>query len=378
MPMIDCLELTQRLIEKPSVTPDDAGCLTLIAEILSAHGFFCHRFESNGVTNLWARYGATSPVVCLLGHTDVVPTGNLSAWSTPPFEPTIIDDVLYGRGASDMKSGVAAMVSAACRFVTTYPDFKGSLGLIFTSDEEGPATDGTKAVVQYLQSQGIALDYCLVGEPSCSQQLGDTIKIGRRGSLTGTLTVQGKQGHIAYPQLARNPIHLALGALNTLAKMTWDEGNAHFPPTSFQIAHIHSSAGATNVIPGQLEAWFNFRFNPNHTVDTLKTIVAKAFEGIEHDILWQPPSLPFYTSSDSPLIQALSQAVEQVTQRKPTLSTVGGTSDGRFIAPLGTHVAEFGVINQSIHQVNENTVVKDIYGLEEIYYLTLSGLFLHE
>ncbi len=375
MPIIDCLDLTKQLITKPSVTPNDAGCLELITEILTAHGFACHLFESNGVTNLWARYGQAAPVVCLLGHTDVVPPGDLSAWNTPPFEPTVIDNVLYGRGASDMKSGVAAMVCAACQFVTAHPQFKGSLALIFTSDEEGPATDGTKAVVEYLQAHDIKLDYCLVGEPSSSKQFGDTIKIGRRGSLTGALTVQGKQGHIAYPQLARNPIHLALGAFNTLAQMSWDAGNAHFPPTSFQIAHIHSSAGATNVIPGQLEAWFNFRFNPNHTVDTLKQTIANAFAGIPHHITWQEPSLPFYTSTDSPLIHALSQAVNRVTQQTPTLSTVGGTSDGRFIAPLGTHVAEFGLINRSIHQINENTAVEDIYRLEEIYYLTLTGLF---
>ncbi len=375
MPIIDCLDLTKQLIAKPSVTPNDAGCLQLITEILTAHGFACHLFESKGVTNLWAQYGQAAPVVCLLGHTDVVPPGDLSAWRTPPFEPTVIDNVLYGRGASDMKSGVAAMVCAACQFVTTHPHFKGSLALIFTSDEEGPATDGTKAVVEYLQAHNIKLDYCLVGEPSCSEQFGDTIKIGRRGSLTGSLTVQGKQGHIAYPHLARNPIHLALSALTKLTQMSWDAGNAHFPPTSFQIAHIHSSAGAANVIPGQLEAWFNFRFNPNHTVDTLKQLVAQAFEGIEHRIVWQTPSLPFYTPADSPLTRMLSQAVKRVTDQTPTLSTAGGTSDGRFIAPLGTHVAEFGLINRSIHQINENTAVEDIYRLEEIYYLTLTGLF---
>lgn len=372
--------LTCDLIRRPSVTPADAGCLDQIGERLAAMGFRLEFINAAGVTNLWARRGSQSPVVCFAGHTDVVPTGPMEAWQSPPFEPTVRDGKLYGRGAADMKSALAAMVVACELFVAKRADHQGSIAFLLTSDEEGVATHGTVKVIEVLEARQEKIDFCLVGEPSSTAQLGDTIKNGRRGSLNGRLTVRGKQGHIAYPHLARNPIHLALPALAALTACEWDQGNDYFPATSFQISNINSGTGATNVIPGEIEILFNFRYSTEQTAAGLEQAVETILQdhGLDYDLTWTRSGQPFLTTpadaNQLNLVDAACKAVEHVTGIKPTLSTSGGTSDGRFIAPTGAQVIEFGVINATIHQVNEHVNVADLGPLARIYQSLLENL----
>ena len=369
------LDLTRALIARPSVTPEDAGCLDLIAARLTPLGFVCERIDGGGVSNLWARRGTAAPVVVFAGHTDVVPTGPLDAWHSHPFEPTERDGMLFGRGAADMKSSLAAFVTAIEAFVAAHPDHAGSIALLLTSDEEGDATHGTTLVVETLKARGETLDYCIVGEPTSSATLGDTIKNGRRGSLSGKLTVKGVQGHIAYPQLARNPIHLAAPALAELAAEVWDAGNEYFPPTSWQMSNIKAGTGATNVIPGTLEVMFNFRFATVHTADALKARVHAILDrhGLDYDLAWTLGGKPFLTPRGT-LVAALEGAIRDTLAITPELSTTGGTSDGRFIAEICPQVAEFGPVNATIHKLNECIAVDAIEPLSAIYRRTLENL----
>ena len=369
------LDLTRTLIARPSVTPEDAGCLELIAARLAPLGFVCERIDGGGVSNLWARRGTAAPVVVFAGHTDVVPTGPLDAWHSHPFEPTERDGMLFGRGAADMKSSLAAFVTAIEAFVAAHPDHAGSIALLLTSDEEGDATHGTTLVVETLKARGETLDYCIVGEPTSSATLGDTIKIGRRGSLSGKLTVKGVQGHIAYPQLARNPIHLAAPALAELAAEVWDAGNEYFPPTSWQMSNIKAGTGATNVIPGTLEVMFNFRFATVHTAEALKARVHAILDrhGLDYDLAWTLGGKPFLTPRGT-LVAALEGAIRDTLAITPELSTTGGTSDGRFIAEICPQVAEFGPVNATIHKLNECIAVDAIEPLSAIYRRTLENL----
>ena len=369
------LDLTRTLIARPSVTPEDAGCLELIAARLAPLGFVCERIDGGGVSNLWARRGTAAPVVVFAGHTDVVPTGPLDAWHSHPFEPTERDGMLFGRGAADMKSSLAAFVTAIEAFVAAHPDHAGSIALLLTSDEEGDATHGTTLVVETLKARGETLDYCIVGEPTSSATLGDTIKNGRRGSLSGKLTVKGVQGHIAYPQLARNPIHLAAPALAELAAEVWDAGNEYFPPTSWQMSNIKAGTGATNVIPGTLEVMFNFRFATVHTAEALKARVHAILDrhGLDYDLAWTLGGKPFLTPRGS-LVAALEGAIRDTLAITPELSTTGGTSDGRFIAEICPQVAEFGPVNATIHKLNECIAVDAIEPLSAIYRRTLENL----
>lgn len=373
--MADVLSLVQALIARPSVTPDDAGCQALLIERLEAIGFTCETIASGGVTNLWARRGTTAPVLAFAGHTDVVPTGPLERWRHPPFTPTIEDGRLYGRGAADMKSSIAAFVTAAEAFVAAHPDHAGSIALLITSDEEGPATDGTVKVVQALADRGERLDYCIVGEPTSVNTLGDTLKNGRRGSLSGKLTVRGIQGHVAYPHLARNPVHQCAPAIAELAGTRWDEGNAYFPPTTFQISNFHAGTGATNVVPGTAEIDFNFRFSTESTPDSLKAAVTRVLDahGLEYDIAWNLSGQPFLTPKGQ-LSDALVQAIDAELGVKAELSTTGGTSDGRFIARISREVVEFGPINATIHQIDENISVDTLVPLQNVYRRTLETL----
>ncbi|WP_298597209.1 succinyl-diaminopimelate desuccinylase [Zoogloea sp.] len=369
------LDLTRALIARPSVTPEDAGCLDLIAARLAPLGFVCERIDGGGVSNLWARRGSAAPLVVFAGHTDVVPTGPLEAWTSNPFEPTERDGMLFGRGAADMKSSLAAFVTAIEAFVAAHPDHAGSIALLLTSDEEGDATHGTTLVVETLKARGETLDYCIVGEPTSSTTLGDTIKNGRRGSLSGKLTVKGVQGHIAYPQLAKNPIHLAAPALAELAAEVWDEGNEYFPPTSWQMSNIKAGTGATNVIPGTLEVMFNFRFATVHTADALKARVHAVLDrhGLDYDLAWTLGGKPFLTPRGT-LVAALEGAIRDTLAITPELSTTGGTSDGRFIAEICPQVAEFGPVNATIHKLNECIAVDAIEPLSAIYRRTLENL----
>jgi succinyl-diaminopimelate desuccinylase len=366
--MTDALELTRALIACPSVTPADAGCQALMTERLSASGFRIETLQFGSVTNLWARRGDVSPVLCFAGHTDVVPTGPLEEWRSDPFTPVIRDGVLYGRGAADMKSGLAAMVTATEEFVAAHPDHRGSIAFLITSDEEGPSVDGTKRVVEALKARGETIDWCIVGEPSSGQRVGDTIKIGRRGSLSGRLTVHGIQGHVAYPQLAENPVHTLAPALAELTARTWDAGDAFFQPTTFQISNLNAGTGAPNVIPGELKARFNLRYSPVQTVEALKKTVEDilARHGVRHTIEWYVSGEPFYTPPGE-LSQAAVDAISAVTGAAPQLSTGGGTSDGRFIAPLGAQVVELGVTNATIHKVNECVRIEEIGLLHRMY-----------
>lgn len=366
--MTDALELTRALIACPSVTPADAGCQALMTERLAASGFSIETLQFGSVTNLWARRGDVRPVLCFAGHTDVVPTGPLEEWRSDPFTPVIRDGVLYGRGAADMKSGLAAMVTATEEFVAAHPDHRGSIAFLITSDEEGPSVDGTKRVVEALKARGETIDWCIVGEPSSSQSVGDTIKIGRRGSLSGRLTVHGVQGHVAYPQLAENPVHTLAPALAELTARTWDAGDAFFQPTTFQISNLNAGTGAPNVIPGELKARFNLRYSPVQTVEVLKKTVEDilARHGVRHTIEWYVSGEPFYTPPGE-LSQAAVDAITAVTGAAPQLSTGGGTSDGRFIAPLGAQVVELGVTNATIHKVNECVRVEEIGLLHRMY-----------
>ena len=366
--MTDALELTRALIACPSVTPADAGCQALMTERLSASGFRIETLQFGSVTNLWARRGDVSPVLCFAGHTDVVPTGPLEEWRSDPFTPVIRDGVLYGRGAADMKSGLAAMVTATEEFVAAHPDHRGSIAFLITSDEEGPSVDGTKRVVEALKARGETIDWCIVGEPSSGQRVGDTIKIGRRGSLSGRLTVHGIQGHVAYPQLAENPVHTLAPALAELTARTWDAGDAFFQPTTLQISNLNAGTGAPNVIPGELKARFNLRYSPVQTVEALKKTVEDILSrhGVRHTIEWYVSGEPFYTPPGE-LSQAAVDAISAVTGAAPQLSTGGGTSDGRFIAPLGAQVVELGVTNATIHKVNECVRIEEIGLLHRMY-----------
>lgn len=373
--MTDTLALTQQLISRRSNTPDDAGCQALMQERLAPLGFRFETVTSNGVTNLWARRGDTHPVVCFAGHTDVVPSGPLDQWYSDPFIPTIRDGILYGRGASDMKASLAAFVTSIEGFIAQHPDHTGSIALLITSDEEGIATDGTVKVVEMLAARGEKIDCCIVGEPTCVSQLGDTIKNGRRGSLSGRLTVKGVQGHIAYPHLVRNPIHQAAPAIAELAAIEWDKGNEYFPPTSWQISNIHGGTGATNVVPGTVEIRFNFRHSAASTKDDLKARVHEVLDrhGLEYDLDWEESGKPYLTPRGS-LVDAISAAIKEVTGLDTELSTSGGTSDGRFIADICTQVVEFGPLNASIHKLNENVPVAALEPLRAIYQKTLEKL----
>lgn len=369
------LALACELIARDSITPNDAGCQTLLGQRLAACGFRLESMPSGEVHNLWARRGTEGPVLCFAGHTDVVPTGPLEKWTSPPFEPVIRDGLLYGRGAADMKGSLAAMVVAVERFVADHPDHRGSIAFLLTSDEEGPAIDGTVRVVDALVARGEKIDWCIVGEPSSSELLGDVVKNGRRGSLNARLLIKGLQGHVAYPHLARNPIHLAAPALAELAAETWDQGNASFPPTSFQISNIHSGTGANNVVPGELEALINFRFSTESTVEGLQERVRTLLDrhGLDYELEWNLSGLPFLTEPGD-LLDGVRAAIRQVTGRETRPSTSGGTSDGRFIATMGTQVVELGPLNATIHQLNEHVSVNDLDTLTAIYHATLQGL----
>lgn len=365
--MSPTLALAQDLIRRPSVTPDDAGCQALIAERLAGLGFHIEPMPFGAVTNLWARLGDTPPLLCFAGHTDVVPPGPIEQWTSPPFNPEIRDGRLFGRGASDMKGSLAAMVTAAEAFLAERP-LRGSLAFLITSDEEGPARDGTVKVIERLQARGEHIDYCLVGEPSSQTRLGDTMKNGRRGSLNGWLTVIGKQGHVAYPQRALNPLHAFAPTLAALVAEQWDQGNIHFPPTSFQMVNLNAGTGADNVIPGRLAAQFNFRFSTELTQEDIARRVHAILDrgGFEYTLDWKLSGLPFLTETGH-LLEAASAAVTAEMGLVPELSTAGGTSDGRFIAPTGAEVLELGPINASIHQVDEWVGVEELDRLSRIY-----------
>ncbi len=375
------LRLLEQLIARPSVTPDDAGCQALVTERLAPLGFACETLlcgpDHFRVTNLWAvhRGSRPGPTVVLAGHTDVVPSGPLAAWTSDPFVPSHRGGLLYGRGAADMKTSIAAMTVAAEEFVAAHPQHAGSLALLFTSDEEGPSTDGTVRVVQALQARGERLDCCIVGEPTSVDRLGDMVKNGRRGSLSARLTVQGVQGHVAYPQLARNPIHQLAPALAALAATTWDDGNDHFPPTTWQVSNIRAGTGALNVIPGTVDVDFNFRFSTESTPDSLKARVDALLQqhGLAYTLAWTLGGSPFLTRPGN-LSAALADAIEGECGIRPVLSTTGGTSDGRYIAPICEQVVEFGPINATIHKVDECVRVADITPLKNIYLRTLERL----
>lgn len=371
------LELTCDLIRRVSVTPEDAGCQEVMIERLDALGFRVTRLRRGDVHNFWAERGSAGPVLCFAGHTDVVPAGDSNQWRSPPFEPTLDGDILYGRGAADMKGSLAAMVTACERFVTAHPDHHGGIAFLITSDEEGVAVDGTVKVVDWLLEQDKLPRWCLVGEPSSTERMGDVIKNGRRGSLGAVLTVKGMQGHVAYPHLARNPIHLAAPALHELASETWDNGNAFFPPTSFQISNIRSGTGATNVIPGELTAWFNFRFSTESDEASLKARTHALLDrhGLDYHIDWSLSGLPFLTEPGD-LVDAVRDSVRHVTGIEAQLSTSGGTSDGRFIAPHGTQVVELGPVNRTIHQIDECTSVRELDALSAVYEGVLQRLLL--
>lgn len=362
------LALAQELIRRPSVSPEDHGCLQLIGQRLEALGFRVERMPFGPVENIWARHGAARPVLCFAGHTDVVPTGPREEWQTDPFDPVVRDGILYGRGAADMKSGLAAMVTASERFIAAHPDHGGTLAFLLTSDEEGPSVDGTRRVMETLEARGEKIDWCVVGEPSSTDALGDTVKIGRRGSLSGKLTVHGIQGHVAYPHLADNPVHALAPALAELAARVWDKGNEYFPPTSFQVSNINAGTGAPNVTPGELKARFNVRFSTEQTVETLQQTITEILNRhkVNYTLDWFVSGLPFFTSPGK-LSAAIERVVTTSTGRKPELSTTGGTSDGRFIAPTGAQVVELGVINATIHKVNENVRVADMGALSKMY-----------
>jgi succinyl-diaminopimelate desuccinylase len=366
--MSQTLELTQNLMARRSVTPADEGCQAVMTGRLAALGFKIEPLRYGNVENFWATHGSGGPVFCFAGHTDVVPTGPLEEWRTDPFVPTIRDGVLYGRGAADMKSGLAAMITSTEEFVRAHPKHKGTIAFLITSDEEGPSVDGTKRVAEMLAGRGERIDWCVVGEPSSEGAIGDTVKVGRRGSFSGRLTVHGVQGHVAYPQLAENPVHTLAPALAELTSRVWDNGTEYFQPTSFQVSNLNAGTGAPNVIPGELKARFNLRYSPAQTQEGLKEIVEGILRkhGVRFTLEWYVSGEPFYTPPGD-LSNAVGLAVEEITGSRPKLSTGGGTSDGRFIAPLGAQVVELGVINASIHKVNESVRVADIDALHHIY-----------
>ncbi|MDR0564524.1 MAG: succinyl-diaminopimelate desuccinylase [Azoarcus sp.] len=367
--------LALELIARPSLTPDEAGCFALLSQRLAALGFQIERFDSQGVSNLWARRGTAKPVICFAGHVDVVPPGPENAWDSPPFTPTIREGFLYGRGAADMKTPLAAFIAAIETFVSEYPNHPGSIGVLLTSDEEGVATQGTVKVVEALKARGERIDACIVAEPSSNAQFGDTLKNGRRGSLSAILHVQGQQGHVAYPERARNPIHALAPALTELVATQWDTGDDYFPPTTCQVSNIHAGTGANNVIPGECEVLFNFRFAPASSAESLKARTEALFNrhGLDYRIQWQLSGKPFLTKR-GPLIEAMCTAIRSVTGIEPALSTSGGTSDGRFIADICPEVAEFGPINATIHKTNECVALADIPLLTDIYRRILASL----
>ena len=371
------LALACELIRRRSVTPDDAGCQALMMARLTALGFSCTPLRFGEVDNFWAERGNAGPILVFAGHTDVVPTGPPEQWHTPPFEPTLVDGSLYGRGAADMKGSLAAMLIACEEFIAEHPDHPGRIGFLITADEEGDAVNGTVKVMQHLQQQNKAIDWCLVGEPSSSASLGDVIKNGRRGSLGAVLTVRGIQGHIAYPQLADNPIHRALPALEALVAEVWDEGNEFFPPTSMQISNIHAGTGATNVIPGTVQVLFNFRFSTEVTEDELRRRTEAILDahGLDYELRWVLSGQPFLTASGA-LVAATVASIGAVTGLEPELSTAGGTSDGRFIAPTGAQVVELGPINATIHKLNEVVLAADLPRLAAIYRGVMERLLL--
>ncbi|UCG72083.1 MAG: succinyl-diaminopimelate desuccinylase [Chromatiales bacterium] len=366
--MSDTLEFTRELIRRPSVTPEDAGCQELMAERLARAGFTIEAMPFGEVTNFWARRGTGAPVLCFAGHTDVVPPGPMDEWDRDPFSAEIADGILYGRGAADMKASLAAMVDAVTEFVAEHPKHRGSIAFLITSDEEGRAREGTLKVMERLTERDEHIDWCVIGEPSCATRLGDTIRIGRRGSLSGMLTVHGQQGHVAYPQLASNPIQTFAPVLAELYARNLDDGNEFFPPSSFQVVHVEAGAGAPNVIPGALRARFNFRYSTVWDHHQLQAWVKELFDSHELDYTldWHLSGKPFLTPVET-LVNRLAEAVHAVTGIEPELSTGGGTSDGRFIAPAGTHVVEFGPVNRTIHKVNEQIPVADIPRLREVY-----------
>jgi len=373
--MHDALELAKELIARKSVTPEDGGCQDLISQRLARAGFKCEPMKFGEVTNLWARRGTEPPVVCFAGHTDVVPTGPLSEWHSDPFVPTIRDGKLFGRGAADMKSSIAAFVVAVEMFLQERPHHSGSIALLLTSDEEGPALDGTVRVVETLKRRNEAIDYCIVGEPTSVDALGDMLKNGRRGSLSGKLTVRGVQGHVAYPHLVKNPIHLLAPALAELAKTQWDKGNESFPPTSFQVSNIHGGTGAANVVPGSVEVDFNFRFSTESTEDSLrqKTESILRKHGLEYSVSWVLGAKPFL-SRRGRLAQTVIAAGKKHTGRSAELSTTGGTSDARFIIDICPEVIELGPVNASIHKLNEHIELAELEKLPRIYLETLRAL----
>jgi len=375
--MTRTLDLTKELISRASVTPEDKGCQQLMAERLSALGFSIEDMPFGEVQNFWARRGTDGPVLCFAGHTDVVPAGPLDQWDTEPFTPEIRDGVLYGRGAADMKASLAAMVVATEEFVERHPQHAGSIAFLITSDEEGRARDGTKKVIEALSDRGERIEWCVIGEPSCHAEFGDVIRIGRRGSLSGMLTVHGQQGHVAYPQLADNPIQRFAPVLTELFALTLDEGNEFFPPTSFQVVKLASDAGASNVIPGSLYARFNFRYSTVWTYGKLQQFVEQFFDahGLSYTLEWHLSGEPFLTPVEK-LAETSRAAVLDVTGVEPEFSTGGGTSDGRFIAPSGTHVIEFGPINATIHKVNEQVAVADIDRLRQVYLSIMEKMLL--
>jgi len=366
--MDSTLELACDLIRHPSVTPDDRDCQALLAARLEKIGFYCEHLRYEEVDNLWARRGSVAPLFVFAGHTDVVPPGPLDAWQSEPFEPVTRDGYLYGRGACDMKGSIAAMITACERFLELHPAHPGSIALLLTSDEEGPAVNGTVKVIEHLERNGTKIDWCLVGEPSSRQQVGDMVKIGRRGSLNGILKIHGRQGHVAYPKLAENPIHSAAPAIAELAVTEWDSGNEHFPPTTFQISNIKAGTGAENVIPGDLDIRFNLRFSTESSPDSLRAQIEELLSrhGLRYEIKWKLSGKPFYTRPGE-LVNATCTAIREVTGLTTELSTGGGTSDGRFIAPTGAQVVELGPANATIHQVNECVKIEHLEKLSLIY-----------
>ena len=373
--MTATLDLTCDLISKKSVSPEDMGCQALLAERLEKMGFSIEKMPFGQVSNFWARRGTEAPLLCFAGHTDVVPAGDLKQWQSEPFQPEVRDGRLFGRGAADMKGSIAAMVTACERFITDNPEYPGSIAFLITSDEESIAVDGTRRVIETLQARNESIDYCIVGEPSSNEVLGDIIRNGRRGSLNGTLTVNGTEGHVAYPDLASNPIHHFMPALAELCAVEWDQGNDYFPPTSFQISNIHAGEGTNNVVPGEMKALFNFRFSTEVTSELLQQQTEAIFNRhySDYSIEWQLSGNPFITE-EGILTEAVKQAIYTVTRVETELSTGGGTSDGRFIAPAGAQVVEIGPCNKTIHKANEEVLVDDLERLSQIYEAILAKI----
>jgi len=374
--MSNTLELAKSLISKPSITPDDLGCQAIMIDRLKKIGFEIHPLKFGDVDNFWAVHGDSGPLFAFAGHTDVVPAGDENAWNTKPFEPTIKDGYLYGRGAADMKGGLASMVTATEKFIKENPNHKGRIAFLITSDEEGVAVNGTVKVMDYLKANEQKIDYCLLGEPSSTSSTGDVIKNGRRGSLNGVLKVNGKQGHVAYPHLAKNPIHLVSPALDDLCNQEWDNGNDYFPATSFQISNMHSGDGVTNVIPGDAQVKFNFRYSTETNKENLQKKVHEILDlhNLDYSIEWSHSGYPFLTPKGA-LVSACVEAIKKTKGIDTELSTSGGTSDGRFIAQEGTQVVELGPVNATIHQINESVLVQDLDDLSEIYYQVLRNIF---